>query len=191
MPEDGSTSDFSDCTIWEAALATSAAPFYFEAAKINGKEFCDGGLANNNPINKVLDEAGSLTPACIVSLGTGRPESLRKILSELKSEPSSFNLVGRMKNHPIGFNVNRLLKNLTDSEDTHTTFEGNNRKTGGPPYFRMNPETEEEIGLEEYLKLKKLEGYAEAYIRGKEGQDKIQEVAEILVQESSGPVCPY
>ena len=55
----------------------------------------------------------------------------------------------------------------------------------------MNPETEEEIGLDEYQELDKLEGYASAYIRSEECKDTIQKIAEILVKESWGPVCPY
>lgn len=48
------------CNIWEAARATSAAPFYFEPQHINGIEYWDGGLLNNNPIDQVYWESQTL-----------------------------------------------------------------------------------------------------------------------------------
>lgn len=54
------TEHYSDCTIWEAARATAAAPFYFPTAKIRGKKFRDGGLSYNNPVSEVLREGTDL-----------------------------------------------------------------------------------------------------------------------------------
>jgi hypothetical protein len=87
--------------------------------------------------------------------------------------------------------MDRMIKNQTDSEDKHTNLAIDSKRNGAPPYFRMNPETKEEIGLEEYLKLGKLEEYTQACIDGEEGQDTIRKVAEILVKGSCGPVCPF
>lgn len=85
------------CTIAQAGLATSAAPFYFAPAMINKVTFWDGGLQNNNPVGQLLaefslinppipvrpkrkDEEADITyepmeqrlPAIVISLGTGR-----------------------------------------------------------------------------------------------------------------------
>jgi predicted acylesterase/phospholipase RssA len=41
--------NLSDCTIWQAARATCAAPTYFRRMKIGDCEYVDGGLGFNNP----------------------------------------------------------------------------------------------------------------------------------------------
>lgn len=67
--------------MWQAARATSAAPTYFEPAKLtfkNGKDYLalvDGGVYANNPAMCGYVEARKLWPAekdvVVVSLGTG------------------------------------------------------------------------------------------------------------------------
>ena len=66
----------SDCRIWEAARATSAAPTFFKRIDLGGKQpFIDGGLGRNNPSRLVLDEAkhlfGSRQLGLLLSVGTG------------------------------------------------------------------------------------------------------------------------
>ena len=75
----------SDLRIWEAARATSAAPFYFkmyEKKDENGKlrRYKDGGTLLNNPaekaLNEVRDRRGLVQgvrkdPALLLSIGTG------------------------------------------------------------------------------------------------------------------------
>ncbi|CAF9903161.1 MAG: hypothetical protein GOMPHAMPRED_000112 [Gomphillus americanus] len=72
-----------DLTIWEAARATSAAPFYFkmfEKVDQNGKarRYKDGGVLLNNPAeiarNEVMDRYATphrVLPAVLLSIGTG------------------------------------------------------------------------------------------------------------------------
>lgn len=75
-----------NCKIWEAARATSAAPTYFpriEIGPLNRKQaFIDAGVGCNNPTNEVIQECeliygSDAKVACIVSIGTGRPEVIR------------------------------------------------------------------------------------------------------------------
>ena len=49
--------DASECTIWEAGRATSAAPTFFKPVQIGHAAFCDGGLAHNNAGELALFEA--------------------------------------------------------------------------------------------------------------------------------------
>lgn len=85
-----------DCLIWQACLATSAAPTFFPPVMI-GKPpiaYIDGGLGNNNPIRSLMDEVAHTWPerqiGCIVSIGTGVPESndvgrnIQKLVQTLK-----------------------------------------------------------------------------------------------------------
>eukprot|EP01043_Picozoa_sp_COSAG02_P026046 COSAG02_NODE_1488_length_12368_cov_23.731926_3_plen_1446_part_00 len=65
----------SGCEVWEAARATSAAPFFFDPISIAGREYFDGGVVANNPVEKAINEAGDIWPnrpiSTIVSLGCG------------------------------------------------------------------------------------------------------------------------
>lgn len=70
--------------IWEAGRATSAAPSFFDPAKIGpfGETFLDGGAGANNPINELWNEAKNVWSSesleaqlrCLISVGTGVPE---------------------------------------------------------------------------------------------------------------------
>ncbi|KAK4574217.1 hypothetical protein LTR86_001978 [Recurvomyces mirabilis] len=71
--------------IWKVTRATSAAPFYFDmiSHEIDGvtKSFKDGGIRENNPSGAALSEFHALyegkaeSPALLLSIGTGRPDS--------------------------------------------------------------------------------------------------------------------
>jgi len=84
-----------NCTIVEAARATSAAPTFFKSIEFGEpikQRYLDGGLGCNNPVKQVIDEARSLYPnrpiSCVISLGTGaanvigmeRPDAFQNLL---------------------------------------------------------------------------------------------------------------
>lgn len=85
----------SNCTIWQAARATSATPGLFHPITIgNAQSYIDGGLGCNNPTKFVLSEAATLYPgravACVISIGAGHPATIRfsgsnNILNTLKN----------------------------------------------------------------------------------------------------------
>jgi predicted acylesterase/phospholipase RssA len=66
-----------DCTVVEAARATTAAPVFFEPVtfKASGATFVDGAIRANNPIDYLMNEVEGLWPGrplgCIISIGTG------------------------------------------------------------------------------------------------------------------------
>jgi predicted acylesterase/phospholipase RssA len=66
----------SDCEVWQAARATSAAPTFFEPMDIGGQRYWDGGCMQNNPVKVAMEEADNIWPGrqvgCIVSIGCGR-----------------------------------------------------------------------------------------------------------------------
>jgi hypothetical protein len=71
----------SNCRIWEAARATSAAPTFFDPITFeNGFTFRDGALRDNNPVFELIDEVRKEFPnrnvSCIMSVGTGVPASI-------------------------------------------------------------------------------------------------------------------
>ena len=69
----------SQCTIWQAARATSAALSFFKEMHIDnpcpGINYVDGGLGHNNPAEVALEEAAKVWPTakqfCLISIGTG------------------------------------------------------------------------------------------------------------------------
>ncbi|MBA7473271.1 hypothetical protein ES707_08606 [subsurface metagenome] len=75
-----------DCYLWEAALATSAAPTYFPAVRIGERTLIDGGVFANNPSVIALAEARLMWPGddvLLVSLGTGIGAQLGRLPDEV------------------------------------------------------------------------------------------------------------
>jgi hypothetical protein len=164
------------CKIWEAARATSAAPFYFPTAVIQGEKFWDGGLANNNPAKEVLTESQSLFPRaainCFISLGTG--------FSERKPRHSFVPVLGKGR---------KILKNVTNTERVHATVEEDLAHRHPGSYFRFNASTaNDEIGLADYKLLGKLEEYTKDYLGRENVQAMIEQCAQRLARRSSSAI---
>ncbi|KAK4443152.1 acyl transferase/acyl hydrolase/lysophospholipase [Podospora aff. communis PSN243] len=145
----------SDCTIWEAARATSAAPTFFDGIQIGTQLFVDGAIEANNPVDIVRQEAESIWPdafqrgwiQCLVSIGTGVPD--------LKAFGNHF------------FEVAETLKNIaTETERTEASFYGNTQYLGlKGRYFRFNVDRGlYDVQLDDTKKLAEIEASAEAYL---------------------------
>ncbi|KAE8357463.1 acyl transferase/acyl hydrolase/lysophospholipase [Aspergillus caelatus] len=146
---------YPQCTISQAARATSAAPFYFPEARIGHNKFWDGGLTNNNPIDEVYDEKHLLFPDrglnCVVSLGTGKCAKMMR----------SKNILAR---HPAVSKGGRILANVTNVEAKHRRFE-QRMVIDHVQYFRFDPSTMgDDINLADVKQLVKLENYATTYL---------------------------
>jgi len=66
------------CRVVDACNASSAAPAYFPAIKVNSDWFIDGGVVANNPSMAAYAEARAMWPdeeICILSVGTGSRRS--------------------------------------------------------------------------------------------------------------------
>ncbi|KAI8966218.1 FabD/lysophospholipase-like protein [Daldinia sp. FL1419] len=144
----------SNCRIWEAARATSAAPTFFEPITFkNGCTFRDGALRSNNPIFELIDEVQFAFPdqevSCIVSIGTGIPDPIA-ITNSLPS-------IARAS-----------VKIMTDAESVAKLFE----KTYCSPnahyqgkYFRYNPRGIGNVRLDEWKKLDVMISNTESYLQ--------------------------
>ena len=156
----------SDCKIWEAARATSAAPTFFKRIEIGRKQpFIDGGLGRNNPSQVVLDEAkvlfGARQIGCLLSIGTGQAE----VISIKK--PGLFQRI-------IPTDVIDALKAITtDCDATHQDMLG--RFANLPnTYFRLNVEQGMQgIDLAEWGKSSNVEAHTVLYMRRKEVDEKL------------------
>jgi predicted acylesterase/phospholipase RssA len=80
----------SECALWQAARATSAAPTFFKPMSIDRPRppitYVDGGMGHNNPSEVALDEALRIWPSCtqfgLVSIGTGRTRANSILFTE-------------------------------------------------------------------------------------------------------------
>jgi predicted acylesterase/phospholipase RssA len=171
LPEElPNRTELSSCTIWQAARATSAAPFYFPTAKVGGVKYWDGGLANNNPIDEVWGEKstvfGQQPVACILSLGTG--------FSSRKPKKSILPVIGRGK---------RVLDNVTNVDRVHERFGWDVVRPSDLEYFRFNPSTaDDKIGLADYKLLRRLEAHTERYLEDNDVKLDIKRCAQLLAR---------
>lgn len=156
----------SDCTIWEAARATSAAATFFDPIQIGRQKFVDGATGFNNPVEVVLEEAVSIWPdaisriQCLVSIGTG--------VQEIKD---------------FGDNLKEVIETLeaiaTETEETERRFFKIHKTLGiGDRYFRFNVDRGlGGIGLDEHQKIDKIEAGTESYLRN----PRVKEAVEAFV----------
>ena len=162
---DPAARDTSSYTIWEAARATSAAPLYFPAMKVHGRDYFDGGLDSNNPVVEVIEEARQEFPGAIidvvVSIGTGKgtmPDPLP----------------------PLSNIVNYFIHRSTDTEGQHERVMNEPvfddvRQNG---YFRFQGETYlGEIDLSDAEKLDEIENLANQYLASSAGKRMIASCA--------------
>ncbi|KIX08880.1 uncharacterized protein Z518_03537 [Rhinocladiella mackenziei CBS 650.93] len=145
-------------TISEAALATSAATGFFDSVSIGARQFVDGALGVNNPVEEVEGEAadiwcaesGNVKPLvkCFISIGTGNPgkkaveDNLLKFLSQT------------------------LVQITTETEETAKRFVGRWRQhLDQNRYFRLNVEQGlQDIGLAEYKEQGRIEAATHQYL---------------------------
>ncbi|KAF9470349.1 FabD/lysophospholipase-like protein [Pholiota conissans] len=162
-----------NCTIWEAARATSAAPTFFKRILIGRDQpYIDGGLGYNNPCQTVLDEARSLfgdrQVGCLVSIGTGRVQAIAI------ERPRWFQQV-------IPTNViDALVAITTDCERTHQEMSERFAKLSNT-YFRLNVEQGMQgIELSEWEKLSTVEAHTVQYMKEREVQEKLASLVGVI-----------
>uniref|UniRef100_A0A8C5E2T2 Calcium-independent phospholipase A2-gamma-like n=1 Tax=Gouania willdenowi TaxID=441366 RepID=A0A8C5E2T2_GOUWI len=159
--------------LWEAIRATSAAPGYFQEFLLGNDLHQDGGLLINNPTAVAVHESVCVWPGvpleCVVSVGTGRFQSLGKssnsaTYSSLKSKLSN------------------VISSATDTEEVHSMLDA---FLPADTYFRFNPFLSEDVSLDERRedRLRLLQAEGERYLL--RNQDKLRKAARILSREKS------
>lgn len=131
-----------DCTIQQAARATTATPGILDAIVIGrGQYYIGGGMGCNNPVKLVLSEAEDQFPtrwvASIISIGAGHPQTISltysPMLQTLKqmaedSEATHDEMTRRFRRYPdlyYRFNVQQGMQTprLTPPEvEAHTNI---------------------------------------------------------------------
>uniref|UniRef100_A0A6J0U7A0 Calcium-independent phospholipase A2-gamma isoform X1 n=2 Tax=Pogona vitticeps TaxID=103695 RepID=A0A6J0U7A0_9SAUR len=157
--------------LWQAIRASSAAPGYFQEYVLGHELHQDGGLLLNNPTALAVHECKCLWPnvplQCVVSLGTGRYESIGKAnvtYTSLKTK------------------LTNVISSATDTEEVHTMLDALL-----PPdtYFRFNPLMSEDIALDENRKEKLNQLQTDGIRYLERNEDKLKKAAKILTQEKN------
>jgi predicted acylesterase/phospholipase RssA len=165
-------------TICEVALATSAATSFFDPVSIGARQFVDGALGANNPVDEVEGEAanlwcpntGDLKPLvkCFISIGTGR-----------------YNRA--LEDNMIKFMSKSLAGITTETEKTEKKFIARWAKHHDEKrYFRFNVEQGlQDVGLAEYKEQGKMEAATDEYLRHQAQKFRVRDCVENLQQKQS------
>lgn len=168
-------------TICEAALATSAATKYFEPVSIGAREFVDGALGANNPVEEVEGEAtniwgtgtSDLKPLvkCFISIGTGNPG--REAIND-----NAFKFLSKT-----------LARMVTETEETEKRFIARWAKHFDEKrYFRFNVDQGlQGVGLAEYKVQGRIEAATDEYLRHQAQKSKVRDCVQNLRQKE----CVY
>jgi predicted acylesterase/phospholipase RssA len=147
------TLGISNCTIWQAGRATSAAPTFFDPIEIGNQLFVDGATGRNNPVEEVLAQAKLIWSdvehriQCIISIGTGVPDledfgdNLKKVIDTIKAI-------------------------AVETETTERRFSQNHERLGvGGRYFRYNVQQGlGNVGLDEHKEVPRIQVATKHYL---------------------------
>jgi patatin-like phospholipase/acyl hydrolase len=202
------------CAIWEAGRATSAAPTFFKPIKIEaprpGGTYVDGGLAHNNPAELALSEArkiwNSTRKFCLVSIGTGRQNSVRIFDAKCLSFTAQMDEGGNSLKKRILANVPGLtpasrvpagvlaLKSIADacvqlatnSEFVHERIFRQMEADKQLYYHRFNVDRDmQDIGLQEWDKMEEMAAHTTAYMEEGERIVKRTRCVQDLIEMAS------
>ncbi|ETS74066.1 hypothetical protein PFICI_13932 [Pestalotiopsis fici W106-1] len=176
-----------ECSIWEAARATSAAPLFFEPITLRrgGATFVDGAVRANNPVEEAVNEARSLWPdrqvGCLLSLGTG-------ISVRPGFDPKKNSL------HAV---LASLAKIATDANTKHIAFKSShycNQLIRSRRYFRFSvSQGVSDIEMSDFMKLPIMQSATIQYTAevSKEIEECARQLAswdETYVKSSNAPL---
>ncbi|KAL9004634.1 MAG: hypothetical protein Q9188_002561, partial [Gyalolechia gomerana] len=175
-----------NCKIWEAARATTAAPTFFKRITIADdggaqEDFLDGALRFNNPARLVLEEAmksfgGASKLGCLVSIGTGHPGTIGL------SQPDAFQKI--LPTEMIerdGFGSH--LTGISGTAYEHVFWiDASNRDTIEQSYkneaIKLGTTSNKKISLAEALR--ELESYQARWLLLFDGADSLEEISDLF-----------
>ncbi|THU85682.1 FabD/lysophospholipase-like protein, partial [Dendrothele bispora CBS 962.96] len=166
-----------NCNIWQAARATTAAPTFFKQISIPGiggieETFIDTGIKCNNPAKQVREEARRLfgenrTVGVFVSIGTGHSGTIGPFQCILPSQ-----LIDTLKNI------------ATDCESVADELASQYGEREESIYFRFNvTHGVGQISLEEWKKISEIVTHTKAYLQ----DSRISAFVDLVVQRLCDP----
>ena len=189
----------SERKVWEAARASSAAPYYFDPYK---KRLIDGGVMANNPTLDSLAEIfhqgewerKTVNVRLVLSIGTGipiarqlehigvhRPNGASSIFKSLTKAPDSFRGLVNL--------FNQLCSQSTRSDGQEVERADAWCKAMGAHYVRLSPELSRDYDFEETDNVTLTELMYEGHIYALEQREKLDQVARLLLKRApiNGP----
>jgi len=163
-----------NCTVLEAAMATSADISIFEEAKISylglQETFVGGSMGTNNPALYVLHEAKSTFPnqdiSCLLSLGTG---TKGVIGMGRPSDPTTMRLIDVL---------GRIAMDCEATSENTARYLSKTEVT----YFRLSIEQgEQRTRLTEWEKLPVVQTHTDQYLTQYDVVRKVDHLVRILI----------
>jgi hypothetical protein len=191
--------------IWKVARATSAADTYFDAMIIDGKEYSDGGVGNNNPVHMTLRDVQDIRgkdsfekAVCVlVSIGAGQKSTRR---ARVENRLPSF-IANRRAVRQISRLARRLVSASTNTEPAHRHMVDLATSVGFQHYYRWTGGEEvSDLGLDEWQPKQKgnklptakfIEENVKSYMQLPEIKAEIDECARALVDRRRARVRHY
>jgi len=172
------------CEIWEAARATSAAPYYFPTIRINDLVMHDGGFGLNNPSVKALSEVvadedskgRSVNDGVFVSIGTGG--SLSRANSFGPETPAGATV-------QMGLNIVRVARSAVDAAtDTGPVHDQMCMLAPqlGFTYFRFDVPGIGDIELDDWKAMQVICKATESYLKRDDIKVELEKCARRLVE---------
>ena len=178
--------------VWEAARASSAAPYYFDPFK---KRLIDGGVMANNPTLDSLAEIfrqgewerKTVNVRLVLSIGTGIPIARQlKHVGVYRPCGASSVMKSLMKAHDSFRGLVNLFNQLR-SQSTRSDGQEVERanawcKAMGAQYVRLSPELSKDYDFGETDSVTLTELMYEGHIYALEQREKIDHVARLLLK---------
>jgi predicted acylesterase/phospholipase RssA len=180
-----------ECSILEAARATSAAPTYFPETEIDGDLYVDGGIGYNNPADEAIREArrlwGEREIGCLISIGTGLMEP---ISGATRTTEQFGTFVGGMMKGMAPLTAEKLTvaeyctQVATSCQMVHLHLVEHpllQKKSDRQRYYRFNVTSGmSRIGLQEASRLNEISQMTDAYLRDPERREVVNSCVELL-----------
>lgn len=159
--------DPGEATIWQAALATSAATSFFDPVQIGDCKYVDGAMGANNPAKEVQNEAdriwcetsGKLEPLvkCFISLGTGNGG------------------INPISDKAWKFLTKSLTAVATDTRLTAQDVATRWKHFQDTRYFRFNVQQGlQDVGLAEYKEIGLMDAATKEYLESAETRPRVR-----------------
>jgi hypothetical protein len=187
--------------IWHAALATSAAPRYFEAFERGDAMFFDGGMGANNPSQIALKEVDQMhhhSPSILVNMGTGEKQAKGEIKRRKRDRFGDIMNIDQAVSRTqfikkwleLGDLSKKLLTNTLDIASNTDFLAGHMRvrfcrfdvpRDVGDDIVGAIPLDEWLPRADGHITLQKIRASTEAYLADQEVQEELERYARDLV----------
>ena len=169
--------------IWQVALATVAAPTYFDPVELSGHLYLDGGISTNNPTREAIFDVTAftgdrLTEGCVVSIGSG-----------FSSKPTISPVVTKISKRGTGTLLTAADAILGETESTHRSVE-NLLSQSRVSYSRFTLPEVLDIGLDEWRRIPEVCAATNKYLCDRETMTKLDDCANILAQSTGACQSP-